>query len=85
MLAKPDRIGQIARAPPHGLNPSTKRLRITGAFASTHCVKPVSREAQGLPGVGGALPVNPLNGSRVCLARRLWSSQIFCDSATDVS
>ena len=49
------------------------------------CVKPVSRESQGLPCVSGAFPVNPLNGSRVCLASRLWSSQIFCDSATEVS
>jgi CRP-like cAMP-binding protein len=49
------------------------------------CVKPVSHEPQGLPCVVGVLPVSPLNGSRVCLARRLWSSHIFCDSATEVS
>jgi hypothetical protein len=43
------------------------------------------RGYQGLACVGGALPGSPLNGSRVCFASRVWSSQIFCDSATEVS
>jgi len=85
MLTKTDLIGQIAKAPAHRRIPRQKGSGKPEPLLPLICVKPVSRESQGLPCVAGALPVNPLNGSRVCLASRLWSSQIFCDSATEFS
>ena len=83
MLAKSAVIGQFARTPDHKRD--RKRLRKPEPFVSLFHANRVLREPQDLPCVVGVLPVNPLNGSRVCLASRLWSSQILCDSATEVS
>jgi len=74
------------RVPAHRSNLLTKKAPVNRSLLlPLICVKRVLRELQDLPCVAGGLPVNPLNGSRLCLASRLWSSQIFCDSATEVS
>src|SRR5438445_11298479 len=80
MLAKSALIGQFAKASAHRRNPTKKAPETRSLLLPPICAKPVSREPQDLPCAAGGLPVNPLNGSRVCLASRLWSSQIFCDS-----
>ena len=68
MLAKSAVIGQFARAPDHKRD-LAKKAPETGALC--FAVPTVSRESQDLPCVVGVLAVNPLNGSRVCLASRL--------------
>ena len=40
---------------------------------------------QDLPRVSRGLPTRPCRGWKVCRASLLWSSQIFCDSVTEVS
>lgn len=86
MLAKSVLIGQFARAPVHRRNASTKKAPENRSLSnSTDLRQTISGKPQDLPCVAGVLVVTPLNGSRVCLASRLWSSQIFCDSATEVS
>ncbi len=86
MLPKSALIGQFCQAPGQRHDPSTKKApENRSLLLPSICVEPVPNEPQGLPCDAGDLLVNPLNGSRVCLARRLWSSQIFWDSATEVS
>ena len=94
MLAKSVLIGQFAAARAGRVetrdsdrrNPPTKKApENRSLLLPPICAKPVLREPQDLPCVVGALPVSPFNGSKVCLASRLWSSQIFCNSATEVS
>jgi hypothetical protein len=86
MLTKSGAIDQIAKALAQSRGSSKKGSGTPEPFVST-CSRrtPASHQPQDLPRGAGVLPANPLNGSRVCLARRLWSSQIFCDSATEVS
>jgi hypothetical protein len=90
-------IGKIMRAWTGRYRPERHYMRGAGPAStkegsgkpepldSTELRQTISGEPQDLPCVAGALVVTPLNGSRVCLASRLWSSQIFCDSATEVS
>ena len=88
MLAKSALIGQFARTPAQRRDPLKQRLRknrslvLPPVYATSNQFRVAPQD---LLCLAGALPVSPLNGSRVCLASRLWSSQIFCDSATEVS
>ena len=75
-----------------GAGPASKRSRARPKADPTSSGKagldrgsaqPVSREPRACRAFR-RLARNP-EGSRVCLASWLWSSQIFCDSATEVS
>jgi hypothetical protein len=71
MLAKSALISQIVMAPAHKRDPSTKKApENRSLLLPLICANPVLHQPQDLPCVAGALPVNPLNGSRVCLASR---------------
>lgn len=72
MLPKSGPIDQIAKAPAQSRGSPDKKAPVNRSPLLPHIgVRRIFSELQDLPCVVGVLPVIPLNGSRVCLARRL--------------